>query len=539
MQPQQTIRILTAMNTTTFTELAALLDQHQLLVQATPSSPTTPLSIFGAACDSRTVQNGNLFICKGAAFKPQFLQAALAAGAVAYACADTDYAKLAALAPHTPVLVVNDIRRAMAYLSAAAWDYPDQSIQIAGITGTKGKSTVAYMLRSICDKGTAYAHASIMGSIETYDGIEREESHNTTPEAADLWRHLAHAKASDHSPLIMEVSSQALKYDRVLGLHVGVAGWLNIGQDHISPNEHSDFEDYFSSKLKLFSLTNTAVINLETDQLDRVLTAAASLEKQITYSATGCSAHRYQSAEGTVHTVLPDLWAKNIEPGFGSLSFVCHTPHWTDTVFLSMAGLFNVDNALCAIGMAQQMGYSKQEICEGLAHCQVPGRMEISPASTSHVVGLIDYAHNRLSFKKFFSSVKQEFTGRKIVAVFGCAGGKAYERRQELPEEAAKWCDLMIYTSEDPWNEPAEKICAQMATHTPVDATYEIIVDRTAAIERAVAVAQSYEQDSIVCLLAKGDETRMHRGDAFVPMPCDGDVFAQAMAASRTKQLEA
>ena len=234
--------------------------------------------------------------------------------------------------------------------------------------------------------------------------------------------------------MIMEVSSQALKYDRVLGLHVGVAGWLNIGQDHISPNEHSDFEDYFSSKLKLFSLTNTAVINLETDQLDRVLTAAASLEKQITYSATGCSAHRYQSAEGTVHTVLPDLWAKNIEPGFGSLSFVCHTPHWTDTVFLSMAGLFNVDNALCAIGMAQQMGYSKQEICEGLAHCQVPGRMEISPASTSHVVGLIDYAHNRLSFKKFFSSVKQEFTGRKIVAVFGCAGGKAYERRQELPE---------------------------------------------------------------------------------------------------------
>ena len=519
------------MNTTTFTELANLLAQHKLLVQATPSSPTTPLPIFGTACDSRAVRKGNLFICKGAAFKQQFLQAALTAGAVAYACTAEKYPELAALAPHTPALVVSDIRRAMAYLSAAAWGFPDQNITIAGITGTKGKSTVAYMLRSICDKGTAYAHASVIGSIETYDGIEREESHNTTPEAPDLWRHLAHAQASDHSPMIMEVSSQALKYDRVLGLHIGVAGWLNIGRDHISPNEHVNFEDYFLSKLKLFSLTNKAVINLETDQLDRVLAAASSVKTQTTYSAAGCAAHTYQTSDGTTRTIVPDLWAEKIEPGFGSLRFVCHTPQWTDTVLLSMAGLFNVDNALCAIGMAQQMGYNKQEICDGLANCHVPGRMEISPASTSHVVGLVDYAHNRLSFQKFFSSVKKEFVDRKIIAVFGCAGGKAYERRQELPKEAAKWCDLMIYTSEDPWNEPTEKICAEMAAHTPAGAAYEVITDRTAAIWRAVEVAQSFEQNSIVCLLAKGDEVEMHLGNEFVPMTPDGDVFAQAMAA--------
>ncbi|WP_245579098.1 Mur ligase family protein [Atopobium fossor] len=526
------------MNTLTFAELASLLAQYDLLEQATPSSSTTPLSIFGAASDSRAVRAGNLFICKGAAFKPQFLQSALASGAVAYLCTAQKFNELAPLAPNVPALVVNDVRRAMAYVSAAAWGSPDQDINIAGITGTKGKSTVAYMLRSICDKGTPYSRTSIMGSIETYDGIEREESHNTTPEAPDLWRHLANAKTSNHSPMIMEVSSQALKYDRVLGLHLSVAGWLNIGRDHISPNEHADFEDYFTSKLKLFSLTNNAVINLETDQLDRVLDAASNVQKLTGFSAQGPAAHSYTSANGSTHALAPSIWAEAIAPSFGSIRFICHTPQWTDTVLLSMAGLFNVDNALCAIGMAQHMGYSKQEICDGLANCHVPGHMEISPASTKHVVGLIDYAHNRLSFQKFFSSVKKEFAGRKIIAVYGCAGGKAFERRKELPEEAAKWCDLSIYTSEDPWNEPTEKICAEMAAHTPCGVAYEVIPDRTAAIQRAVQVAQNEEQDSIICLLAKGDEVEMHLGNEFIPMTPDGDVFAQAMALYNTPNSE-
>lgn len=119
---------------------------------------------------------------------------ALEAGASCYLCDQVQADELLRIAPTTARLVVNDIRKAMAIVSAAAWGHPDTDLRIAGMTGTKGKSTVAYMLRSIADKGEPYAHASIMGSIETYDGIEREESHNTTPEAPDLWRHLAQAK---------------------------------------------------------------------------------------------------------------------------------------------------------------------------------------------------------------------------------------------------------------------------------------------------------------------------------------------------------
>lgn len=501
-------------------------------VGATPQAAAT-LAISGAACDSRVVAPGNVFICKGAAFKPAFLTRALEAGASCYLCDQVQADELLRIAPTTARLVVNDIRKAMAIVSAAAWGHPDTDLRIAGMTGTKGKSTVAYMLRSIADKGEPYAHASIMGSIETYDGIEREESHNTTPEAPDLWRHLAQAKATGHDPMIMEISSQALKYERTLGLHVDVVGWLNIGRDHISPQEHKDFEDYFTSKLKIFELSDTAVVNLDTDHLDRVLDAAHKqhIHKLVTLSARGGAASN-ASTNTDVSNPPADIWAENIRVEYDTVRFCCHTPQWTDTILLSMPGVFNVENALCAIGMAQQLGYSQKEICAGLARCHVPGRMELSSASTPHIIGLVDYAHNQLSFQKFFSSVKQSFPQHKIIAVFGAPGNKAYERRQELPQEASRWADMLIYTSEDPWHESAEKICQDMIAATPAGAHYEVIVDRTKAIYRAVEMAQTWHRegsDSIICMLAKGDEVESHEGDAFVPMQPDGDVFAQAM----------
>ncbi len=121
--------------------------------------------------------------------------------------------------------------------------------------------------------------ASLIGSIETYDGVERFESHNTTPEPPDLQRHLANARRSGHNPLIMEVSSQGVKYDRVHGLDINLGCFLNIGTDHISPNEHSDFEDYFTSKLKMFDLCRQAVINLDSDYADRIVQAAQKSDK--------------------------------------------------------------------------------------------------------------------------------------------------------------------------------------------------------------------------------------------------------------------
>ena len=497
---------------TSFGTLARLLSDESILVSATPSHDDLPIT--GAACDSRAVRAGDVFCCKGAAFRPAYLEGALGAGAVAYLCDEAAAEGLAPIAGEAPALVVSDVRRAMSVVSAEAFGHPDRDIDVIGMTGTKGKSTVAYMLRSIIDAGEPYSRASIMGSIETYDGIEREESHNTTPEAPDLWRHLANARDSHHVPMVMEVSSHGLKYGRVDGLHLAAGAFLNIGRDHISPVEHPNFEDYFTSKLRIFDHTEVAVVNLDTELLDRVMDAAARCGRLVTFSATRHDA---------------DVWAEGIEPGFGFTDFVAHTPSWTAKVSVGMAGLFNVDNALCAIALCEVLGIPRDQVREGLLRCSVPGRMELLRSSTEHVLGIVDYAHNRLSYQRFFSSVTTEFPGRRIAVVMGAPGDKAQERRRELPDEAAKWADLLVYTAEDPAHERVEDICAEMAANTPTGQDYLVIPDRTEAIREVVRLALASGEDWLVCLLAKGDETRQHVGDEFLPMEPDGDVFTSAI----------
>ncbi len=503
---------------TNFSKLAQLLEEDGILTStAGEGNP----QVTGAACDSRDVRAGNIFCCKGVAFRPEFLSKALEAGATCYLCDEEHAAELAETAPGTPALVSSNVRRAMGLVSAEAWGHPDRDVRIAGITGTKGKSTVAYMLRGMIDGNEPYEHTGVMGSIDTYDGIESFESHNTTPEAPELWRHLANVREKGLGHMVMEVSSQGLKYDRVLDLHLDVAVFLNIGRDHISPIEHPDFEDYFASKLRIFEQAKVAVVNLDTDERERVLKAAEACERLVTFSSTDSSA---------------DYWASNIEPGFGFIRFDAHGPSWEMPVTVGMSGLFNVDNALAALAAADILGINRMQAADALATARVPGRMEIVAASTEQVVGIVDYAHNKLSFQRFFSSMAKEFPGRQLIAVFGAAGDKAKERRVELPQEAAKWCDLLIYTEEDPAHERVADICAEMAAATPEGQDYLVIEDREKAIEHAVDVAIESGKPSLVCLLAKGDETRQHVGDEYPEMVPDGDVFTRAMYRHLTKE---
>ena len=484
--------------------------------------------VCGVDCDSRHAAPGHLFVCKGNAFRASYLAQALAAGCVGYLCDEARAGELAALCPQVPRLVSHDLRRAMALVSAEAWGHPDRSLGVLGITGTKGKSTVAYMLRSILDSdadGTRGApHTGILGSIETFDGIEREESVNTTPEAPDLWRHLHNAATSGLSHMVMEVSSQALKYDRVVGLGLDVACFLNIGCDHISPVEHPSFEDYFESKLRIFDQACVAVVNLDSDKADVILERAARCGRTVTFSATGQGAGGAPAGAGGA-----DVWAEGISSREGRIQMMVRTPSWSEPVTVSMPGLFNADNALAAIAICEACGIGRERVVAGLARVRVPGRMELLPTADPKVTGIVDYAHNKLSYQRFFSSMAQEFAGRAIIAVLGAPGGKAYERRRELPQEASKWADYLIYTEEDPAGDPVEEICSQLAAATPAGQDFEVIVDRPAAIRRAVELAFGYPQGALVCLLAKGDETLQHVGNSFVPCETDGTLFERAV----------
>ena len=501
----------------TLQDIAQELSREGLLLSAPASgSDELALPISGADSDSRFAAAGHLFIAKGAAFKEAYLLSALEKGCVAYLCESARADALANVAPGIPALVVSDVRRAMGVVSPIAWGHPDLDLDVIGITGTKGKSTATYMLRAILDGAETGSGTGIMGSIDTYDGVENFESVNTTPEAPDLWRHVANTRAAGLGRLVMEVSSQALKYDRTLGLTFGVGCFLNLGRDHISPIEHPDFEDYFQSKLKIFAQSKVAVVNLETDRVDDVLAAASSCERVLRFSA-----------EGPVPGA--DVWASDVVARDGRVSFVAHTPSWETPVTIPFPGLFNIENALCAICACEVLGVSAEQVAAGLARTRVPGRMEVLP-SDGGVTAIVDYAHNKLSYQRFFSSMAKEFPDHEIIAVFGCPGDKALERRSELPQEAAKWADLLIYTEEDPAHEAVEDICAQMAEATPEGTRYEVIPDREEAVRRSAEYALGCGRKALVCLLAKGDETRQHEGDRCVPCRPDGVIFEEAMA---------
>ncbi len=503
---------------TTLQSLVELLRGEGLLSRVERLDAADATSVSGVDCDSRVAAPGHIFVCKGAAFKPAYLASAVDKGAVAYLCDETLAPALAAACPNVPALVATDLRRAMAVASAVAWGRPDQHIGVLGITGTKGKSTVAYMLRHILDGDESGSGCGIMGSIDTYDGIEGFESVNTTPEAPDLWRHLANTRAASLPYMVMEVSSQALKYDRVVNLDIDVACFLNIGRDHISPVEHPSFEDYFESKLRIFDQARVAVVSLDMDHASEVLARAARCERVVTFSVADDAAQR-----------SADVWASDIRSEGGSIAFTVYSARGEREMRVSMPGLFNVDNALAAIAMCEAIGVADERIVAGLAHVRVPGRMELLQTADPRVCALVDYAHNKLSYQRFFSSVSKEFAGRKVIALFGAPGDKAQERRRELPEEASRWADLIIYTEEDPAHERVEDICAELAANTPEGQAYEVICDRPAAIARAAEVAFAAPEGAVVCLLAKGDETRQHEGDRFVPCETDGSIWEREM----------
>lgn len=476
-------------------------------------------AVLGMTVDSREVEAGNLFVCKGAAFNPSYLASAAKAGAAAYLCSESDYGELAAAAPHLPCLAVSDVRRAMALVAPEVYGHPERGLRIVGITGTKGKSTTAYMLRSIFE--AAGMETSILGSIETDDGVEHYESHNTTPEAPELWRHLWHTARSGRSIMVMEVSSQGLKYDRVLGVPFEIAVFLNIGRDHISSIEHPDFEDYFASKLRIFDQCTTAVVNLGSEHADRVLEASRAAQNALTLSTT--------------ESVSADLLAQHIEPTPTGCSFdaVTHGKgydasigrtfalHSEMHIDLGIPGLFNVENALAAITCAQLLGVPEDAIVQGLAQLRVPGRMEVVASADRRVVAIIDYAHNELSYQALFSSVQKEYPGRRIIALFGAPGDKAVERREALPRIAGQYADLLIYTEDDPAHERVEDICAELASHTPAGVAHITICDREEAVAYAIHDAYAHNGESVVLLLAKGDETRQHRGDEYPEVKSD------------------
>ena len=494
-------------------EFARALQERGLLLEAV--LPSEEREIGYLSYDSRDLGEDTLFVCKGAAFKEEYLQQVLEAGAAAYV-SETVYPNVDPAVPH---FMVTDIRKAMPVLAGLFYEEAWKQLNLVGITGTKGKSTTTYYVKYILDswmEAKGQPKTGVISSIDTYDGVIFKESHLTTPEVMDLQRHFRNAVDSGIGYMTMEVSSQGLKYDRVDDIVFDVGIFLNISEDHISPIEHPTMEDYFQSKLKIFRSTKHAVVNLDSDRADEILAAAATAEDVLTFSQTKPEA---------------DLYGYDVQKTGDEIRFRVRYQQgagFDEPFALTMPGLFNVENALAAIGTALILGVPMEHIKKGLYEARSSGRMEVYTSKDRRIIAIVDYAHNRLSFEKLFGSTQEEYPGYKIVSIYGCPGSKAQLRRRDLAEVAVQFASKIFVTSEDSGTEPFEQIAEEIAAHIrPSGCPYAVIEDREEAIRTAFS---EMTEPTVFLITGKGNETRQKIGRNYVPCLSDVEITKKYLA---------
>ena len=463
--------------------------------------------VTGLTYESGKAAPGTLFVCKGALFKREYLEEAVSRGAVLYV-SETDYHL-----PETPCILVNHIREAMPLLARMFYQIPPGALRYIGITGTKGKTTTAYYVKAIFDehmKRTGGQPIACFTSVELFDGKERFPSRITTPESLELYRHFRNACDSGISCVAMEVSSQALKYGRVQGIPFDVGVFLNISEDHISPVEHKDFQDYFHSKLLLFRQVRTACVNLDSPFSRTILRHAAAAERIVTFGTTAGA----------------DIYGYDLQADQGKVTFRVKCSAFDEPFSLAMHGIFNVENALAAIAVAHSFGLPVEDMQAGLSRVTVNGRMEEFRTGDGRIRAIVDFAHNGLSFEKIFETVEQEYPDYQISAVFGCPGGKALNRRKDLGLMAGKYCSRVYLSADDPGPENVQDICREIGGYLEqCGCPYECIPDREEAIRKAV---RDVKQKTVILVLGKGSETsqkvghsdQAYRSDSAVEKEC-------------------
>ena len=495
-------------------EYYQLLIRHGLLASGAPLGADLTRPVALVSCDSRVVVPNTLFICKGAAFRADFLRDAQKLGAFVYV-SETAYPEIP-----LPCLRVTDIRAAMGLLADLAYGHPSGQLTITGITGTKGKTTTAYYLKSMLDAwlaGRGRRESAILSTIVTDDGVERRPAKLTTPEPLDLQRHLLNAVSAGADYLTMEVSSQALKYGRVIGVDLACAVFLNIGEDHISPVEHPDLEDYFQSKLLIFRQAAAACVNLDSRRAEEVLSAAGACPRVVTFSCREAGA-----------AVL----ARDIRKVGNRIRFRVRTPRYEREMALSTPGLFNVENALAALAVCEVLDVPPEAAALGLERAFVPGRMEHYQSADGQISVIVDYSHNGMSLENALRSVRREYPGRELTVLFGCTGGKGLDRREGMGSAAGALADRIILTEDDPGPEEVEAICADIGRYISAHGkTFTVVPDREEAVAEAVLRCRT---PAVVLLAGKGCEQHQKRKNG--PEPCVPDGMLARRALDRYDQ---
>ena len=387
--------------------------------------------------------------------------------------------------PEDVVLILTkDTRYALAIVACNFYKNPSKKMKLIGVTGTKGKTTTTYMIRDILEKHGI--KVGLIGTVASYVGDRKiADNENTTPESLKLQEIFSKMLEEKCEAVVMEVSSQSLKLERVAGCDFDIGVFTNFAEDHISSKEHPDMEDYFNSKVKLFKMCKKGFINAD----DVYSIMLPKLVPECQFTSYGIDNHC-------------DLLAKDITVTNQYADFKVKIGDKNERVKVSIPGRFSVYNSLAAIAVAMQFGCNSEEIKGALENIRVPGRSELVDNKLGLTI-MIDYAHTPESLEKILSAVKIYTKGR-VISVFGCGGDRDKNKRPMMGEFSGRVADYTIITSDNPRTENPEEIVKDIEEGIKkTNGKYECIVDRKEAIRKAIKMAN--KRDMIV-LAGKGHE---------------------------------
>lgn len=432
--------------------------------------------------DSRKVEKDSAFVCISGAVCDghDFAQEVAKKGAaVLFVEKDVEVPE------EVTVIRVQNTRLALAQTSAAYFRHPAKELITIGITGTKGKTTATYMVRSILE--ASGFKTGLIGTIETIIGEEKIPSANTTPESYVVQESFRKMADAGCKCVVMEVSSQGLMLHRVGGFIFDYGIFTNLEPDHIGPNEHKDLQDYIHCKSLLFRQCKQGIFNADDSHLEEILKGHTCEVETYGFSANA------DMCASDVH-----LFDKG-----GSLGVAYHMSGLLDMdVEIDIPGKFSVYNSMTAIAICRHFGVSKETILESLKSIRVKGRVEIVPVSSKFTL-MIDYAHNAMSLNSLLTTLK-EYDPKRLVCLFGCGGNRSRDRRFEMGEVSSRLADLTIVTSDNPRNEEPEAIIEDIITGVKkADGEYIAITDRHEAIRYAI---ENAKEGDVIVLAGKGHE---------------------------------
>lgn len=442
----------------------------------------TNIEINKIEYDSKKIEANDIFVAiKGFAEDGNaYIQEAIQRGACAIIIEnDIDISSLELISQ--TVIKVEDTRIALAKISATYYDYPAKKLKLIGVTGTKGKTTTAYMIRDILNASSK--RTGMIGTIyNTYANVQKEAT-RTSPESLDLQRLLREMVDAQMEFVVMEVSSHALALNRVYGLHFIISVFTNLSEEHL--DFHGTMDAYLQAKSKLFEMSDFAMINGDDIYTPR-------LRKMIP-----CKIATY----GLDNAV--NVTAADVRVNAGYVEYKMYVNKMLETITVPIPGRFTVYNSLAAIGVCSLLNCQMDAILLALANVRVPGRSEVINVGKTFTV-MVDYAHNASSLEAILSSIKKYVKGR-IILVFGCGGNRDKEKRPVMGEIAGRLADFTVITTDNPRNESPKVIMSDIEQGMKqTRGLYKMIENRKQAIAFAMKIAW---KNDIVLIAGKGHET--------------------------------